>query len=59
MNQIHEACEAGARDGSNFDLSDYEFVMRIFSRQFEDEAREAYESNFLAAVGNRLNPACA
>ena len=56
---IHEACEAGARDGRTFVLTnDLEFVCEIFSRQFPNEsARDAYKCNFLAEAGNRLSPA--
>jgi len=56
---IHEACEAGARDGRNFILgSDFEFVASVFARQFEDEScRAAYKCNFLTEAGNRISPA--
>ena len=55
MNDIHEACQAGTRDGMNFPLNDYEFTMNVFSRQFEDDARDAYKCSFLSAIGDRMN----
>jgi len=55
---IHEACQAGARDGRNFPIeSCSEGIARIFSRQYEDEdARAAYLSGFLMEAGARLSP---
>ncbi len=58
INFIHEACEAGARDGRVFPLeSCSEETARIFSRQYENEdARAAYLSGFLTEAGARLSP---
>ncbi len=58
MNILHVACKVGSEDGRNFPTNDYEFVMNVFARQFEDErARAAYCCNFLAEMGKRISPA--
>lgn len=58
MNEIHAACKAGERDGRNFLLTEnLESAMELFAKQFESEdARTAYRSNFLASLGERMNP---
>ncbi len=58
MNEIHDACKTGARDGMNFPIeSCNEDVIRFFSGQFLDErARDAYCSNFLMELGKRISP---
>jgi len=57
MNALHAACKAGSEDGRNFPTDNYETMMGICSRQFEDEdAQAAYLSNFLAEMGRRLSP---
>jgi hypothetical protein len=58
MNEIHDACLTGARDGRNFPAeSCTDEVIRFFSRQFFDErAQDAYCSNFLMEFGKRTSP---
>ena len=57
MNALHAACKAGSEDGRNFPTDNYETMMDVCSRQFEDEdAQAAYLSNFLAEMGRRTSP---
>ena len=58
MNEIHDACQLGARDGRNFPVeSCRDEVIALFSRQFSDEvAQAAYRSNFLMEFGRRISP---